>query len=418
MTLSEPLAAAFGLTVEELMACRRRETRGQEDETMKALLDITGDSVRAEKCRGWSRLIAVMLLLLATVLGIFYAVTFQSAQDKAYIRLKEACDGEGYLYIRDETDPGHLLRLKCGDSVDFDAIELTNEWDVLLEYRLTYCWNRWTRQGLVSACEPTGNAFLGSMMDVTSETEYAPLFGQSTVYYTSESYYPDPYGEPRGRTYLCDFRCWTGDVVNDTDRTVLLVEDCKSAVVTDIDHDGENEVVVRTRWPEKPSPSTTWWTGRSRNLGRIRCLKRFRKSWCASGRGERMKKPLSNGASVRIPNAAWFLSTKRKAANCWSFAARSYSSAASTSTLPRSTVINKRAKNVPRSRVPRPGPYHSASKTVSRVLYLTVIYLDVPLPARSSHPGSGRASLGVASCSHTGVAPNRVYSDGLFPAIE
>ena len=35
----------------------------------------------------------------------------------------------------------------------------------------------------------------------------------------------------------------------------------------------------------------------------------------------------------------------------------------------------------------------SASKTVSRVLYLTVIYLDVPLPARSSHPGSGRASL-------------------------
>ena len=34
-----------------------------------------------------------------------------------------------------------------------------------------------------------------------------------------------------------------------------------------------------------------------------------------------------------------------------------------------------------------------ASKTISRVLYWTVIYLDVPLPARSSHPGSGRASL-------------------------
>ena len=35
------------------------------------------------------------------------------------------------------------------------------------------------------------------------------------------------------------------------------------------------------------------------------------------------------------------------------------------------------------------------SKTVSRVLYLTVIYLGAPLPARSSHPGSSRASLGV-----------------------
>ena len=34
-----------------------------------------------------------------------------------------------------------------------------------------------------------------------------------------------------------------------------------------------------------------------------------------------------------------------------------------------------------------------ASKTVSRVLYLTAIYLGALLPARSSHPGSGRASL-------------------------
>ena len=60
-----------------------------------------------------------------------------------------------------------------------------------------------------------------------------------------------------------------------------------------------------------------------------------------------------------------------------------------------------------------------ASKTISRVLYLTVIYLDVPLPIRSSHPGSGRASLRARSSrSHTGVAPDRVYSNGLFPAIE
>ena len=55
------------------------------------------------------------------------------------------------------------------------------------------------------------------------------------------------------------------------------------------------------------------------------------------------------------------------------------------------------------------------SKTVSRVLYQTVIYLDVPSPVRSSHPGSGRASLGGRTpCSHTGVAPDRVYSGGRF----
>ena len=55
-----------------------------------------------------------------------------------------------------------------------------------------------------------------------------------------------------------------------------------------------------------------------------------------------------------------------------------------------------------------------ASKTVSRVLYLTAIYLGAPLPVRSSHPGSGRAGLSGANPrrSHTGVAPDRVYSIG------
>ena len=44
-------------------------------------------------------------------------------------------------------------------------------------------------------------------------------------------------------------------------------------------------------------------------------------------------------------------------------------------------------------RIPQGGPYLRTSKTISRVLYLTIIYLDVLLPERSSHPGSGRANL-------------------------
>ena len=43
---------------------------------------------------------------------------------------------------------------------------------------------------------------------------------------------------------------------------------------------------------------------------------------------------------------------------------------------------------------------------------LTAIYLDAPLPVRSSHlPGSGRAD----HCLLHGVAPNRVYSAAMFP---
>lgn len=48
-------------------------------------------------------------------------------------------------------------------------------------------------------------------------------------------------------------------------------------------------------------------------------------------------------------------------------------------------LVSVKEKNKSRLRVPQPGLYLSASKTVSRVLYLTVIYLDAPLPTRSSH---------------------------------
>ena len=68
----------------------------------------------------------------------------------------------------------------------------------------------------------------------------------------------------------------------------------------------------------------------------------------------------------------------------------------------------------PRLRITQPGPCLGTSKTVSRVLYLTVIYLDVPLPVRSSHLPE---AAGPAMCFHHGVAPDRVYIDGQSPAV-
>lgn len=68
----------------------------------------------------------------------------------------------------------------------------------------------------------------------------------------------------------------------------------------------------------------------------------------------------------------------------------------------------------PRLRITQPGPCLGTSKTVSRVLYLTVIYLDAPLPVRSSHLPE---AAGPAMCFHHGVAPDRVYIDGQSPAV-
>jgi transcriptional regulator with XRE-family HTH domain len=252
VTLLEPLAKALDLGVEELMACRRQAVTGEEKDTMKALLDISNASVRAEKKRGWSRLIGLLVLLLVTGMVILYAVSFRSVRNgNAAIVLKETADGTNWIYITEPLNDDHLLRLKCGKDVDFDALELADQWGEAYNYRLSFRWNRWTRQGKITACEQLGTV-LGGMADVSFEEESAQLFGYSEVFYTTENYYQDPYNESQNRVFLCDAKFWTGNIADRTDRTVLLVEDCLSAVVYDWDGDGENEVVARNRWPEKP----------------------------------------------------------------------------------------------------------------------------------------------------------------------
>lgn len=268
VTLLEPLAAALDLGVEELMACRR-DPAEREEEPVKNLLTISNESLQAERRRGWSRLAAVLLLLLAAGLTILYAATFQTVTDTTAFQLKETEAGKTYLYLEERGNKDRLLKLRCGDGVEPEAIPLTDEGGDQYVYRLTYRWNRWTREGMVTSCEPFGIS-LGSMMNATYEAECAPLFGHPQVFYAQENFYPDPYAEERGRVFLCDARFWIVRDGNGPDtsapnevadggtpaeavmETILLVKDCLSAAVADVDGDGENEAVIRTRWTEKP----------------------------------------------------------------------------------------------------------------------------------------------------------------------
>ena len=204
--------------------------------------------------------LAMALMLAATLGTIWYCSTYVREQLDNTIVLKETVGNENYLYVENQ---GHLLRLKCGAYVDFISITLESEHGDERSYLMDCRWNRRTYEGTVSSCEATGSIILGGMMDVQFEVERDRLFWYDEVNYTSEDYYPDPYSEPRGLLYLCNFRFWTGKWDMETgewkDReTVLLVEDCLNAVVDDIDGDGHNEVVVRTRWPEKPYMVYDW----------------------------------------------------------------------------------------------------------------------------------------------------------------
>lgn len=269
VTLLEPLAEALGLGVEELMACRRMKVSEEkkeevenmrEEQPVRNLMELSRENMRSERRKHvWQTALALALMLAATLGAIWYSSTYVSDETESHIVLKDTEGEKNYLYVEDQ---GHLLRLKCGEGVDFDSIQPKNEWGEENIYKLNRRWNRRTYEGTVSACEFSGSS-LGGMMDVQFEVENDRLFWYDEVHYTSEDYYPDPYSEPRGLLYLCNFRFWTGKWNMETgeweDReTVLLVEDCLNAVVDDIDGDGHNEVVVRTRWPEKPYMVFDW----------------------------------------------------------------------------------------------------------------------------------------------------------------
>ena len=259
VTLLEPLARELDLTVEELMACRRQAVAEQKgaEETMRNLLDISRDSVRKERRRSWQRLAAVLVLLAVTAAVVAWTKIMVPEDGYYSIVLKETVNGKNYIYVEDR---GHLIRLKCGDDVDFGALTLRDERGDTISYKMDYQWNRLTRTGTVSACEDTGVTVLGSTMDATFEGDSGSvplLFGYTSVQYLRDGYYPDPYAESENLVFLCDVRYWPydpeePDPTGVNTRAILEVEDCINAEALDVDGDGEPEVAVRTRWPEKP----------------------------------------------------------------------------------------------------------------------------------------------------------------------
>lgn len=248
VTLLEPLAEALSIRIEDLMMCRVTEEREESPmaEETRNLLEVSSASLRTERKKARGLLAVLLVLALAAAVGgvLWRQSLFVSETRRSSVYLKEQVGEKRYLYVQEY---GHLLRLECGDGVDFDAVTADEQ-----VYALTLRWNKKTYQGTVSKCEPTGSTVLGSVMDAVYEAETAPMFGYLSVYYTTESYMPNLYAGETGIRYLCDFRCWLWDETTGEITDVLLVEECAAAVTEDLDNDGMAEVVVLTRWPEKP----------------------------------------------------------------------------------------------------------------------------------------------------------------------
>ena len=248
VTLLEPLAAKLELTVGELMACRVGVSAPEtgREEPIETLMTISKDTVRRERRRSWGRLAGVLVLLAAAGAVIAWNALYVSQERLDVIELKETVDGVNYIYVEED---GHLLKLECDNTVDLNDIQTgKNEWGHSLTYQISCRWNRLTREGTVSELQSTGDLSWEITESRMDEGE-SPLFGFPMVYRRSEQFYPNP----SGNGYLCDIICWVYTNLAPFDsEDILRVEDCVSAVPWDADGDGVNELVVRTRWPEKP----------------------------------------------------------------------------------------------------------------------------------------------------------------------
>lgn len=256
VTLLEPLAEALGMGVEKLMACQRQAVKREEERPVKNLLEISRENQRTERRKAVLGTALSALALLGIALAvIWYMSSYVSETREDVIFMKETTGEDHFIYVEDE---GHMIQLKCGGGVDFDSLRLENDDGEALYFRIDCRWNRNTYQGTARSCEPTGGSLLSTYMDAQFEFNEAPLFGHSVVYYQDKSRYPDPYAaENRGRVYLSNFRFWTGNWNSETftfenERHLFWIKNCMSLTVADADQDGENEIVVRTRWPEKP----------------------------------------------------------------------------------------------------------------------------------------------------------------------
>lgn len=238
------------------MACQRQAEKKEEEQPVKNLLEISRENQKVERRKAGLRMALAALMTLGIALAvIWYVSSYTSETREASIYMKETVGEDHFIYIENE---GHMIQLKCGGGIDFDSLQLEDERGDELIFSIDCRWNRNTYQGTARSCEPTRTTLLGTYMDAEFEVMDAPLFGHPVVYYRDESRYPDPYAaENRGRVYLSNFRFWTGTWNRETfmwenEERILEVKDCLNLVVADADQDGENEIVVRTRWPEKP----------------------------------------------------------------------------------------------------------------------------------------------------------------------
>lgn len=243
VTLLEPLAEELGLEVGELLACREK----REEEPMRVLMDISKENLRTEKRRGSRRLVGVLILMALTALLAAYVMLIgRVTQEYTTVFWYETVGENHYIYLEKEE---HLLKLKCEEEV-FESIKADKEdlayWNEL--YYMDYTWNKQTYEGTLESCQKDMKHGAAAGLDEIEVFDWTHgcIFGEYGICYAPDDFHRNPYRDG----YLCDYIFWR--YTDDREHRLLKISDCISITLGDTDGDGENEIIARTYYVEKP----------------------------------------------------------------------------------------------------------------------------------------------------------------------
>lgn len=282
VTMLEPLAAALGMEIGELVSCRRKESvspessgqpealsAGKTSSDVKNMLDISSEIVRRERTRRRRGVILLSAVLLALVAALALLWGQNSVAERGILTVIHIEEQDEGLLLYTEKD-GHLLRLTYDRE---DRTELARQIGEGYPLRAEYRWNRKTMQGRLLRWEiDRSHVTVGGPMDeVGASTDLQAydgdaLFGCPRVMVKTISRRPNPVGNG----YLSDYIFYRGNDSADwylhADEELFRVKDCLGFGgfgdggfrTADADGDGIRELLVRTRWPEKPCILYDW----------------------------------------------------------------------------------------------------------------------------------------------------------------
>lgn len=194
VTLLEPLAAALEMNVHSLLCCRSPDGDDEQSSGIAAVVEISAQNQRQEKAKWFNAFtvlaIVILLLLVIVVIDRQHArrsdPMYHRTVARCGIEMAERGEGGNYVYIR-MPETQLLLRLRCSDDIDPDALEMGwhHQDGALVQaiYELEYDRDDGTWEGALYSCVKTPEYHMLAPTRNT-ETESAaelPLFGMEST---------------------------------------------------------------------------------------------------------------------------------------------------------------------------------------------------------------------------------------------